>query len=125
LLEIHIKENNMKKTRLYLLLDLVLAIAFLVEALSGFVLWLVLPHSGGYRGGRGLVTVSEFVFTRTTWLSLHDWFAVVMVAGILLHFALHWKWIVAVCRKLWRDARVSSVRTPSGLETPITPECFD
>ena len=40
----------------------------LFQALTGFVLWLVLPHGQGYRGGRGL----ELVDNTFIWHSLED-----------------------------------------------------
>lgn len=113
----------MKRARFYLLLDLVMGIGFLLEALSGFVLWLVLPHVGGYRGGRGTAVVDTFIFSRNTWLGLHDWTAVVLVLGILLHVVLHWKWITCIVRKTWQDATRSLAKSSSRLESPRTEEC--
>jgi len=44
----------------------------LFEAVSGFVLWLVLPKGGGYRGGRGSLAEAAFLWTRDNWIALHD-----------------------------------------------------
>ncbi len=93
----------MTKAKWNLLVDALTGVAFVVEAISGFVLWLVLPH-GGFQGGRNLAYGQEFLFSRNTWLSLHDWFAVVMVLGILVHLVLHWRWITCMVRNLWREA---------------------
>ena len=97
------------------LIDVAIGVAFLVEAISGFVLWLVLPH-GGYPGGRKLLYDETFILSRDSWLDLHDWFAVVMVAGILLHLVLHWRWIYAMFRCLWREA--FSARTAQAHQNP-------
>ncbi|MCE5258191.1 MAG: DUF4405 domain-containing protein [Chloroflexi bacterium] len=95
----------MNKARWNLLLDGILALAMLAEVVSGFVLWLVLPHAGGYRGGRGLEVAKQFIFERSVWLTLHDWGAVVLTAGILLHIFLHRKWIACMFGNLWRNAK--------------------
>lgn len=113
----------MKKARSYLLLDLVMGLALLLEAFSGFVLWLVLPNAGGYRGGRETAVANTFIFPRVTWLGLHDWGALVLVLGILVHIVLHRKWIACMLSKLWQDATQSLAKTPSTLEAPRTQEC--
>ncbi len=94
---------KLNKAKINFWVDLAIGLAFLVEAISGFVLWLVLPH-GGFQGGRNPLAERTFILPRSTWLLLHDWFAVVMVAGILLHVVLHWRWIVCTVRNLWREA---------------------
>jgi hypothetical protein len=93
----------MRKAKINLVIDAMIGLAFLVEAVSGFVLWAVLAH-GGYQGGRNLLYEGTFIFSRSAWLSLHDWFALVMVLGVLAHVVLHWKWIACVVRNLWREA---------------------
>ena len=72
----------------------------LLQAVSGFILWLVLPRGGGYRGGRGLTTEASFLWTRETWITLHDWVGVALVVVVLLHLVLHWHWIVYMTKKL-------------------------
>ena len=94
---------KLSKARLNLLVDVAIGTAFLVEVVSGFVLWLVLPH-GGYQGGRNPSYGQAFILSRDGWLALHDWFALVMVLGILVHLVLHWRWIYGMFRGLWREA---------------------
>jgi len=94
---------KLNKARVNLFVDLAIGFAALVEAVSGFVLWLVLPHVG-YQGGRGTAINQSFILSRSDWLALHDWFALIIVLGVLLHVALHWKWIVCMVRGLWQQA---------------------
>lgn len=105
----------MTKARWNLLVDALIGVAFLMESVSGFVLWLVLPH-GGYQGGRNPSYGATFILTRDTWLSIHDWFAVVMVLGVLIHLVLHWRWIVCMLRNLWREASRAKPRPHSRQE---------
>ncbi|NLG26845.1 MAG: DUF4405 domain-containing protein [Chloroflexi bacterium] len=90
------------KARINLGLDILIGLAFLVEAVSGFVLWLVLP--GGYQGGRNPAYGRRLILTHDGWVLLHDWFAVAMTVGIVLHIALHWRWITHSLRAAWRNA---------------------
>jgi hypothetical protein len=72
----------------------------LLEAASGFVLWLVLPRGSGYMGGRGLASEATLLWTRDAWLDLHIWVAVALVIIVVIHLVLHWRWIVFVTRRL-------------------------
>ena len=110
----------MLKSRVNLGLDLTIGLAFLAEAVSGFVLWFALPHVG-FQGGRGLGVASTFLLSRAAWLAIHDWAAVLISMGILAHVALHWAWIQCVLRNLWRDALPratvpATLGTPTGIE---------
>jgi len=84
-------------------------VVFLVEAVSGFVLWLALPNGSGGGRGRGGLGGETFIFDRHTWLAIHDWAAVVLVVLIAVHVAMHWKWIVRTTRSLFRGSRRSIV----------------
>jgi ABC-type dipeptide/oligopeptide/nickel transport system permease subunit len=85
-----------KATRNYIL-ALVMALLALFQAVSGFVLWVVLPRGGGYRGGQG-TTGGTFLWSRDAWINLHDWTAVALVIIVVIHIILHWGWIVRMTR---------------------------
>ena len=92
-----------KSTRNYVV-ALVMFLLALFGTVSGFVLWLVLPRGGGFRGGRGLTTEATFLWTRDTWLDLHGWVAVALVVVVVIHLILHWRWIVHMTKRLcWRQ----------------------
>ncbi len=78
-------------------------LAFLLEVFSGFVLWLALEHGDGFRGGRGAGQPpgqDEFLaVTRSEWIDIHDWAGVALLAVIVLHLILHWRWIVTMTRR--------------------------
>lgn len=97
------------RARINLFVDAVIGVALVIEAVTGWVLWQVLPH-GGFQGGRNPDFGRTFIWGRDTWLGLHDVFAVVIVVGVLVHLALHWRWIACMARNLWRD--VFTARTP-------------
>jgi hypothetical protein len=93
------------KTRFNFWLDVTILIAFLITAITGLLLWLVLPHGPGSH---------SFIFlglTRGTWIDIHDWAGVAILIGAATHIALHWKWISCVAdrffKKLARQARIN------------------
>ena len=75
-----------------LILNLVVALSFLLTALSG-VYFLFVP------GGRW-VADPLILFSRTTWDLIHTWAGVVLIAAAILHFAIHWKWVTKVTSKM-------------------------
>jgi hypothetical protein len=87
-----------KVTRNYVL-ALIMALLALFQAVTGFVLWLALP--GGYRGGRGVD--GTFLWSRGTWLDLHNWTAVALVVIVVIHVILLWGWIVRMTRSYFRQ----------------------
>jgi len=54
----------------------------------------------------------QFIFERSTWLTLHDVGAVVLVVGILVHLFLHRKWIGCMLGNLWKDAKIAMHTQP-------------
>ena len=84
----------------YILFSIMFLLA-LFQAVSGIVLWFVLSSGGnGYQGGRGVEAAeSAFLWTRHTWIDLHDWTAVALLVMVIIHLILHWKWIVYMTRK--------------------------
>ena len=77
------------KVRFNILLDVVAALSFLIVAISGVVL-LVLPS------GRSVEVVDGFLLSKATWDIIHTWSGVVMLIAAILHFYIHWKWIIKV-----------------------------
>jgi hypothetical protein len=81
-------------------LFIIMFLLALFQAVSGFLMWLVIPHGAGYRGGRGLELVDNtFIWSRDTWIDLHDWTAVALLVMLIIHLILHWKWIVYMTKK--------------------------
>ena len=94
----------MTKAKSYFILAFSMAVLGLAEALSGFILWLGFPSGGGqgWRGGLGGGELTFWGLAKHTWIDIHDWVAVALVALVLLHVILHWKWIVRMTRIILR-----------------------
>jgi len=89
----------MSKTNLNYWLDAVIAVAFLLSALSGIVF--LFAGSGGYQGGRNPGFQTEILgINRAIWSDLHTWVSVVMIAGVAIHLVLHLEWIVCMTRRM-------------------------
>ena len=84
----------MNKSRILFSLASSLFILTIVEAVSGFVLWFIIPRGGGRRG----LEEAFWNLTRTDWLTIHDWAAVAFLIILIVHTVLHWKWIARMIR---------------------------
>jgi cytochrome b subunit of formate dehydrogenase len=92
------------KVRLNYALDAVIALAFILSAVSGLVF--LLAGSGGYQGGRNPGFRTEILsISRSNWSDLHTWTSLVMIAGVVVHLVLHWNWIVCMTRRLLQPVR--------------------
>lgn len=84
------------------LLAIAAAVAFLLQAASGLVLWKVLPRGdggGGFgEGGGG----STFGWDRHTWLDIHDWAGVALLVMVTVHIYMHRKWLWQQTKSLLR-----------------------
>jgi hypothetical protein len=91
----------MKKWIKNYILFVIMFLLALLQAVSGFLLWLVIP--GGHRGfgisRAGQLADATILWSRYTWIELHDWTAVALVVMVIIHIALHWKWIVYMAKK--------------------------
>ena len=85
----------MKRSLTNFLVDGVIGAAFLVTAVSGILL--LLPRSWVAGSASGMPTMLGI--PTASWLSIHDWSGIMMMAGVLLHCALHWRWIVSMTRR--------------------------
>jgi hypothetical protein len=86
------------KTRFNLLLNSVVAISFLLTAVSGLYFFFVPEHAGRLASATPL-----FLFSQSTWDLMHTWAGVVLIAAVVVHLAIHWRWIVNVTGKVFRS----------------------
>lgn len=90
----------MKKWLKHYILFVILLLLGLIQAVSGFLLWLVIP--GGHRGF-GISQISgDFLWSRYTWIEIHDWTAIALVVIVIIHIILHWKWIIHTTKRMLR-----------------------
>lgn len=92
------KSGMSKGARVNVLVDLVIAISFLLAAASG-IYFLFDVRSGWQAAG----SAPLFLFSRTTWDIIHTWSGVTLIVAALVHLAIHWGWITKVTAKMWRS----------------------
>lgn len=85
----------MNKNKIKFIVDFLMFLDFLILAISGFILWFILPKGSGK-------LVNSFLFFREDWLLIHDYASVIVVILILVHLVLNWRWIWAMFRNLFR-----------------------
>jgi hypothetical protein len=95
-----------------IIIDLIAALSFLLTALSG-ITFLFMP-AGGYQGGANPNWDPGFLFSRTTWDLIHTWAGVALMIAVVVHFAIHWRWVVNVTR------RMVGIRQPSPASTLVS-----
>jgi hypothetical protein len=83
--------NNRGRTNL--LINAAVGLSFSIAAVSGIYLFFV---PGGSHG----VLDPVILFTRKTWVLIHTWSGILMIAAFVTHFYIHWRWVFKVSRKM-------------------------
>ena len=96
--------NN--RSRYNLLINAAVGIGFLLAAISGIYL-LFVP------GGRNAIPDPQILFFRATWDLIHTWSGIVMITAAVVHFAIHWKWVTKVTRKIIKSLQPASRQSQS------------
>ena len=78
------------------LVDLLIGLAFLVAGLTALVF--LFPSS--WIDFSTSITPTFLGLDFGLWQTLHKWGGIAMLAGVVLHLLLHWKWIVSMTRKM-------------------------
>jgi len=77
----------MNSTKRNFWLDVTIFVALLVTTITGFLLWLVIPHK---------LDVVFLGFSRSAWVAAHICLGVMGLAGIVIHIVRHWGWLKAL-----------------------------
>lgn len=101
-----------KGPRLNVAINLVIAVSFLLTAVSG--IYLLFAPSGGFQGGRNAGWDPRFLFSRTTWDLIHTWAGVVFIGAAVVHFWIHWRWIKNTTTRLF----LALLPQPAWVEAP-------
>lgn len=91
-----------------IILDAIIGISFMISAISG--VYFMFNSNGG-------PDAQTILFSRFTWDMLHTWSGAVMIMAAILHFALHWKWIVNITGKLLGKGTHKSLESETSLSS--------
>jgi hypothetical protein len=75
-----------------LILNIAVGLSFIFTAISG-IYFLYVPS------GRSSVDPA-FLVSRTTWDLIHTWAGAILVVSMVIHYAIHWRWIVNVTENI-------------------------
>jgi hypothetical protein len=100
------------QTRQNWLIDTAVFIGAVLATLTGFY-FLALPR-GGYEGGRNPFYGYTLLVSRTTWDDIHTWGGVLMIAAVVIHFSIHWDWVVRMSRRVANTLRGQSGKFSRG-----------
>jgi Domain of unknown function (DUF4405) len=74
----------MSRTERNFWLDMIIFASLLITTITGFILWLVIPHK---------LDVVFLRFARSVWVAVHVYSGAVGLAGIVMHIVWHWDWL--------------------------------
>ncbi|MBN1314999.1 MAG: DUF4405 domain-containing protein [Anaerolineales bacterium] len=91
------------QTRANWLINAAVLTGAIFSLVSG-VYFLYFP-SGGFNGGRNATYGVNILFSRTTWDMMHAWGSILMIAAIIIHLAIHWRWVKMMARRMMKGLR--------------------
>lgn len=83
----------MEKARISYFVDILMGISFIVSAITGIFKF---PGLTKY-----FISI-YLVITPYDMAIIHDWSGVTMASLVLIHLILHWKWIVAMTKNIFK-----------------------
>jgi thiamine transporter ThiT len=84
----------MNRNRLYIAVDILAALAFIVSFISGYIM-----AEGFEQPARGATFLS---LARGDWAEIHSSASWLLLILILIHLVVHWNWIKNIGR-LWKS----------------------
>ncbi len=104
----------MSQARINYWVDVLIAVTFIISAVSGLVLFFA---PSGFQGGRNPYYGQAVLGLSThTWDTLHTWGSMAMIAGVGAHLVLHWNWMVCMTQKMFQRKKQPR---PQDLSCPI------
>jgi protein-S-isoprenylcysteine O-methyltransferase Ste14 len=78
------------------IIDFLMTISFIVTAITGLIIFFFLPSGvkqGSYQTFLGII--------KGTWSSIHDWSGIIFIILVVLHFVLHWNWLINMTKNIF------------------------
>jgi len=104
---LHRKTILNRHGRFNVFVDAMIALGFFISAITGLIFFLV-------AGENSVFTPAARMIADTTALDLiHSWSGILMIAAAVVHFAIHWQWVVKIARRIFQ-------RNPAPVTVPAT-----
>ncbi|MFO8056248.1 MAG: DUF4405 domain-containing protein [bacterium] len=97
----------MKKIWINFWVEAAMFVSMLALGVTGLIMKYALPPLRGQRQGTGLGPETLFGWDRHDWGDFHFWLAVILVALLVVHLILHWRWIVCRLREFKSNGKAS------------------
>lgn len=86
--------------RTNIVIDVCMLLSMAMVSFSGWVLHVMMPARGGFRGGRGHFNHLDYLgMEGCTWREIHLWAGVLLLALLVAHVMLHWRIVSAFFEK--------------------------
>lgn len=88
----------MEKPIINYIVDFLMTLSFIVTALTGLIIFFFLPSGvkqGSYQTFLGII--------KGTWSVVHDWSGIVLIILIMVHFILHWNWLINITKIIFSN----------------------
>ena len=85
----------MKKSKINYFIDLLMLISFVINSITGLILFFFLPtgvRGEGYQVFLGIM--------KQNWINLHNRSGLLLILLVAIHLILHWDWIVSMTKSL-------------------------
>jgi hypothetical protein len=92
-------------------INLLIGLTFLLSAISGVYF---LFFTGSAQAGHPIL-----LFSRTTWDLIHTWASVLMILAAIIHFAIHWRWVIKVTKRIFQPAPKQGQGLTEGCQTAL------
>jgi len=90
----------MTKPKLNYIVDFLAFIFFVISAISGLAMLIFMPS--GVRQGR----LQEFLgIQKGAWTVMHNLASIILVILVIIHFILHWEWIVRMTKEIFKTEK--------------------
>ncbi|MGV7222214.1 MAG: DUF4405 domain-containing protein [Nitrospinales bacterium] len=106
----------MKRSELNFIVDAIALVGVVALTSTGLMIRFILPP---FQGGRGKYTSPMMLWglDRHQWGEIHFWISIGLMAVLVFHLFLHWRWIISVvCNK---SSEGSGIRAVLGLSSFI------
>jgi hypothetical protein len=106
------KSSLNSRSRLNLGINILIGLSGLICGLSGIYF---LFNPGALHASLG----ESWLFAPAVWDVIHTWSGVVMISAVILHFGIHWKWVVKVVGKYWKALTGQQVGPRAEAKNPL------
>lgn len=86
----------MKRTDILYIINVLLLVFSLIVMITGII---------KFPGLLQFININPFSLPQAFYTALHDWLGLAIVGLTLLHVILHWNWLSAMTKKIWKSNR--------------------